>query len=216
MSHQEPISGAPAGLCAAFCADVRFCRARRKAHPSRVRALLWFASSGLLVLATQRCNFAMVRRKMAHGWDPAAIALRLLVAVGRLLSLMVAKSDVLGETPIAPGVCLADGGEMIIGAARIGTGTVINSQVTIGVSAFQQARPSIGERVWVGSDSVIYGDITIGDGATIIPGSVVSMNVPERAVAGGNPALLVARDFDNSSLLESPTATIDAALLRPA
>jgi len=47
--------------------------------------------------------------------------------------------------------------------------------------------PVVGEDVWIGSDCVIYGDIAIGNGATILPETVLSMNVPSRAVVAGNP-----------------------------
>jgi acetyltransferase-like isoleucine patch superfamily enzyme len=71
----------------------------------------------------------------------------------------------------------------------------------------------IGRNVWIGPGCVIYGNITIGDCATVLPGSVVSMNVRPGAVVGGNPATVVYEHFDNSRLRRSLAADIDRASL---
>jgi len=46
----------------------------------------------------------------------------------------------------------------------------------------------IEENVWIGQDVTILGGVTIGEGAVIQAGSVVCMDVPKLAVAGGHPA----------------------------
>jgi len=47
----------------------------------------------------------------------------------------------------------------------------------------------IGDNVWVGMNVIILGGVTIGEGAIIQAGSVVSRSVPPLAIAGGNPAV---------------------------
>ena len=49
----------------------------------------------------------------------------------------------------------------------------------------------IGNRVWIGSGAIILPGVTIGDNAIIGAGSVVTKDVPENAVAVGNPARVV-------------------------
>ena len=49
----------------------------------------------------------------------------------------------------------------------------------------------IGNRVWIGSGAIILPGVTIGDNAVIGAGSVVTKDVPENAVAVGNPARVV-------------------------
>lgn len=44
------------------------------------------------------------------------------------------------------------------------------------------------ENVWVGQRVIILPGVTIGEGAVIQAGSVVSKSIPSLAVAGGNPA----------------------------
>jgi len=46
----------------------------------------------------------------------------------------------------------------------------------------------IGDNVWIGGHSVILGGVTIGDNSIIAAGSVVTKDVPENKVYGGNPA----------------------------
>ena len=60
------------------------------------------------------------------------------------------------------------------------------------------AAVTIGDDVWVGSRTIILKGVTIGNGAVIGAGSVVSRNVPEMAVAAGNPARTI-RDIEPNS-----------------
>lgn len=46
----------------------------------------------------------------------------------------------------------------------------------------------IKENVWLGSRVIILGGVTIGEGAIIQAGSVVTSNIPDYAIAGGHPA----------------------------
>lgn len=63
----------------------------------------------------------------------------------------------------------------------------------------------IGDDVWIGANAIILPGVTIGNGAIIAAGSVVTKDVPDYAVVGGNPARIikyrieVARDEDSIS-----------------
>lgn len=46
----------------------------------------------------------------------------------------------------------------------------------------------IGRNVWIGASSTILSGVTIGDGAVIAAGSVVTKDVPENTVVAGVPA----------------------------
>lgn len=50
---------------------------------------------------------------------------------------------------------------------------------------------SIGNRVWIGSNSTILKGVNISDGAVVGAGSVVTKDVPENSVAVGIPARVI-------------------------
>lgn len=49
----------------------------------------------------------------------------------------------------------------------------------------------IGDWVYIGTNSLIMPGVTIGDGALIAAGSVVTKSVPSGVVVGGNPAKII-------------------------
>ena len=49
----------------------------------------------------------------------------------------------------------------------------------------------IGNDVWIGDDVMILSGVTIGDGAVIGAKSLVTKNVPDYAIYGGNPAKFI-------------------------
>jgi acetyltransferase-like isoleucine patch superfamily enzyme len=58
-------------------------------------------------------------------------------------------------------------------------------------SAAASAPIVIGSDVWIGERAAIMKGVTIGDGATVAAMSVVTRDVPPRAVVAGNPARVV-------------------------
>lgn len=58
----------------------------------------------------------------------------------------------------------------------------------------------IGNDVWVGANSVILKGRTIGDGAIVGAGSVVTRDVPPYAIAVGNPARIVKYRFESADI----------------
>lgn len=55
-----------------------------------------------------------------------------------------------------------------------------------------KCRPvTIGENVWITTDCTIQKGVTIGRDSTIAPMSLVRTSIPERCIAGGNPAVVL-------------------------
>ena len=75
----------------------------------------------------------------------------------------------------------------------IGDRTIIGIRSTI-IAHFQELRGvTIEEDVYVGACSVILPGVTLGRGAVVVAGSVVTVSVPPMTVVQGNPAKQVAR-----------------------
>lgn len=51
--------------------------------------------------------------------------------------------------------------------------------------------------VWIGTNAIICSGVTIGQGAIIAAGAVVTKDVPPYAIVGGNPAKVIKYRFDD-------------------
>ncbi|MDJ1473722.1 acyltransferase [Cytophagaceae bacterium DM2B3-1] len=58
-------------------------------------------------------------------------------------------------------------------------------------SNVKRGQITIKDKVWIGFNSIILKGVTIGEGAIIGAGSVVTKDVPDFAVVAGNPAQII-------------------------
>jgi bifunctional UDP-N-acetylglucosamine pyrophosphorylase/glucosamine-1-phosphate N-acetyltransferase len=73
-----------------------------------------------------------------------------------------------------------------IGDASVGAGTNIGAgTITCNYDGFAKHRTTIGERVFIGSNSTLVAPVALGDGAFTAAGSVVTRDVPADAMAFG-------------------------------
>ena len=63
----------------------------------------------------------------------------------------------------------------------------------------------VGNDVWIGQDAIVMRGLTIGDGAVIAAGAVVTKDVPPFAIVGGNPAKLIRFRFPSDVIDELTT-----------
>jgi serine O-acetyltransferase len=117
---------------------------------------------------------------------------------------------------IGPGFYIGHFGGIIIGAAEIGRDCNVGHQVTIGQRADgRSGLPVIGDRVWIGMGSAIYGNVRICDGVTIGPLTIVSRSLPARVVVSGNPLRVVRKDYDNTGEIDGLRSPPDASKPQP-
>ena len=95
------------------------------------------------------------------------------------------------------------------GGIYIGDGALIGSHVVLATINHAQnptqradnlpAPIHIGKNVWIGSQATVLPGVSIGDGAIVAAGAVVTKDVPENTVVGGVPAKIIKEiDLENS------------------
>ena len=87
------------------------------------------------------------------------------------------------------------GGIFIGDGALIGHGVVLatlnHAMAPENRSTMIPAPIRIGRRVWIGASATVLPGVTIGDGAVVAAGAVVTRDVPENTVVGGVPARII-------------------------
>lgn len=100
-------------------------------------------------------------------------------------------------TKIGEGFYIGHCGRIIINPqAVLGKNINIATGVTIGQEnrGKRKGCPVISDNVWIGTNSVIVGNITIGTDVLIAPLSYVNFDVPEHSIVIGNPAKIIHRE----------------------
>ena len=82
-------------------------------------------------------------------------------------------------------------------AVSIGNNCYIGQGVTIGVEYRGQrcGSPTIGNKVWIGANSVIVGKISIGDNVLIAPGSFINFDVPDNSIVCTNTGKIIKHSY---------------------
>ena len=103
-----------------------------------------------------------------------------------------------------------------MGSKKIGSECIIHHNVTIGKSQMnvmdrnatinlyknKNKHPEIGNNVWIGANSLIYGEI-IRDGVIVEAETMVGKSLPACVVVKGNPAKIVGRNIDSHCILSN-------------
>lgn len=68
------------------------------------------------------------------------------------------------------------------------------------IPTLESAHSLIGNDCWLGDRSLIIGGVTIGDGAIVMAGAVVTKDIPPYAIVGGVPAKIIKYRYDKSTI----------------
>ena len=101
------------------------------------------------------------------------------------------------NTSIGEGFYIGHFGTVVINPkAKIGKNCNIAHTTTIGQSNRGKFKgyPTIGDKVWIGTGSVIVGNVKIGNNVLIAPNSFVNIDIPDNSVVTGNPAKVINRE----------------------
>ncbi len=105
--------------------------------------------------------------------------------------------DIGARAQIGPGFIVRHvGGIAINSNVMIGRDVEILQGVTIGYErrGERQGNPVIGDRVWIGSNAIIVGNIKVGNEVLIAPGAFVNFDVPSNSIVIGNPGKIVPKE----------------------
>ena len=101
------------------------------------------------------------------------------------------------STEIGEGFYIGHCGCIVINPkAKLGKNINIATGVTIGQEnrGKRKGVPTIGNNVWIGTNAVIVGNITIGDDVLIAPLTYVNFDVPAHSIVIGNPGRIIPRE----------------------
>lgn len=96
------------------------------------------------------------------------------------------------KTKIGKGFAIMHlGGIAINHQAEIGENCTIYQGVTIGGDVGRKrGAPKIGNKVWIGPNAVLVGDISIGNNVLIAANTYVNFNIPDNSLVIGNPGIV--------------------------
>ena len=98
---------------------------------------------------------------------------------------------------IGEGFYIGHLGRIIINPdAVLGKNVNIATGVTIGREnrGERKGSPTIGDECWIGTNSVIVGNVKIGNDVLIAPLTFVNFDVPDHSVVVGNPAKIISKE----------------------
>jgi putative colanic acid biosynthesis acetyltransferase WcaB len=148
----------------------------------------WSANAGniriQLMLASFRFAGKLYRWPRAMRWLAAPY-----LAIYQLLMYWELGIELNYKAEVGPRLKLFHGYALVIhDHAVIGADCTLRHCTTIGARRGMDDCPVIGDRVDIGSNSVIIGSIKLGDGSVIGAGSVVLHDVAAGQTVAGNPA----------------------------
>jgi serine O-acetyltransferase len=106
--------------------------------------------------------------------------------------------DISYRTQIGAGLYIGHFGNIVIhGDAIIGENCNISQGITIGVSNYGEKKgtPTIGNRVFIGPNACVFGNITIGNNVTIGANAVVTDNIPEGKTVLPSKMIILDKDL---------------------
>ncbi len=62
----------------------------------------------------------------------------------------------------------------------------------------------MGNKVWIGSNSVIVGNVKIGNNVLIAPNAFVNFDVPNDSICFGNPAKIIKKENATEGYIDFP------------
>lgn len=99
-------------------------------------------------------------------------------------------------TKIGKGLRVVHFGNIVINPnAVIGDNFTVSQGCLIGNALGKhEGSPTIGNSVYMSANSIVIGNINVGDNVLIAPGAFVNFDVPDNSIVIGNPGTIIKRD----------------------
>lgn len=100
------------------------------------------------------------------------------------------------QTQIGEGLYIGHFGSIIVNPdAVIGKNFCISVGTLVGNAlGKKKGVPTIGDNVFMGRNSIVIGNVTIGNNVLIAPGAFVNFDVPDNSIVIGNPGQIIPQD----------------------
>lgn len=169
--------------------------------------------SGLYSVFLSRIDFPkpLTSNLRAAYWKRHMLSLGTNSRISHQVKIRSAAKIAIGNYTIITNSCLLDGrGELRIGDdVMIGFESLIltsthrydDLSLPIRLQGFISRPVSIGNDVWIGTRTIIPPGVSIGDGAVVAAGAVVTKDVPPYAIVGGVPAKVIGNRMTHLSEL---------------
>lgn len=145
------------------------------------------------MLLYPEAKLVVIYRKAQHYKKSKNIFLRAFWSLRWLRIRRVAGCQISLDAKIGRGLCLLHyGTRIIVRAASIGEYCTIGVNVIVGYGKGENGygAPSIGNRVYIGHNSSVVGEINIGDNVLIAPNTFVNRDVPSDSIVVGNNEII--------------------------
>jgi serine O-acetyltransferase len=180
-----------------FATDIK----KYKRYSRKSSLVLLLTQQGLWALCVYRINNKIYRSKLP------GILKRILLFFGLFWQKyieIVAGISLPYSATIGPYCYIGHFGGVIINAnAVLGADCNISQGVTIGVSGRGDSRgvPTIGDRVYIGANAVVAGNIAIGNDSVIAACSLVTQAVEAGTTVAGVPAVKISNNNSSDYIL---------------
>ncbi len=147
--------------------------------------------------------FWLLRRSQSIQFKPVQTLIKFVFRV----HCMKNKNEIGSSTKIGYGFCLWHPFNITIANdVVIGNNVTLSKGCVLGREYRGQRKgvPTIGNKVWIGTNSVIVGKITIGDNVLIAPNAFVNCDVPSNSIVIGNPAIIKHSDHATERYIQNP------------